>query len=283
MLKNKNVKEIITCHSNDKVINIDKKLCKLHIGHICVVDDKNENELIGIASYDDFIPVMNTPSFFSLFIGDVMAKKDEIFVCNEDTTLAEIIDMMVKNKIGIIPVVEKKTTNLRTFTDPFNEIVNSINNRKRNMFFISPIRIDETEIIINRNIDFLNPSQIIQAQTYLTRLLKAMCDGEICKIILLKEMISNKNVIIGIGVNREYNRKLKIMLGSINVLKPKFVRNFNEILFHIRDNNKIGGAIIENKDKDMSNYKYLLKGIICKREVFESGLKAIKIIEDLTA
>jgi len=283
MLENKNVKEVITCHSNDKVINIDKKLCKLHIGHICVVDDKNENELIGIVSYDDFVPAINTSSFSSLLIKDVMAKKDEIFVCNKDTTLREIIDMIVKNKIGAIPVVERKITNSCTFTNPFNEIVNSINNQKRNMFFIPPIRIDETKVII-KNIDFLNHSQILQAQAYLTKLLKGMCEGEISKIILLKKMINNKNAIIGIGINKEYYKKLKIMLGinvSSNVSKQKY-KNFNEILLQISKDNKIGGVIIENKGEDMFNYTYLLKGIIGKLEVFNSGLNAIKIIEDLT-
>lgn len=108
-----------------------------------------------------------------------------------------------------------------------------------------------------------------------------MSEGRISKIIFLKR---NKTPqIFAIGINKEYNRKLKEKLRNkkfINI-RQRF-RKFNEMLKYISTDKRIGGMIIENEDKDLFKYRYILKEIIAKRELFKAGLDVIKIVDNLT-
>lgn len=259
-------------------------MTRLRIGHMCIVDDKDKDELIGIVSFEDFVPTVNFPAttLVSQPVWNVASKKSELFVCNEDTLLEELIDLVLNNRIGAIPVVEKRK-NL-SYSHPkntFDEFMNSLLKEKRSMLFIPPIRIDSIEI--NRNINFLNPSQIFQAQNYLNTLLSNMSDGRISKILLLVQRNKITPEIFAIGINKEYNRKLKEEL-----IKKRFVdvkvqfKKFNEMLNYISKDKRIGIAIVENENKDLFNYKYILKGIIAKRELFKAGLDVIKIVDNLT-
>ncbi|PKP59969.1 MAG: hypothetical protein CVT88_04250 [Candidatus Altiarchaeales archaeon HGW-Altiarchaeales-1] len=283
IIMNKNVKDVKTCNATDKIIKVDGKMCKFHIGHICVVH--NENELIGIASYDDFVPTIICPAavLSSSTMEKTMSKNSELFVCDKDTLLEDLIEIIVVNKIGAIPVVEKKVNDgfYRHHENVFDELIKSISEKKRSVSFI-PV-IGNKNMDVNKGIDFLNPAQNLQSQNYTNTLLKDMYEGRITKILLLKQISDTKTSIFATGINKEYNRKFKEGLKNKKLVEVKQqFRKFNEMLKYISIDRRISGIIIENEDEDMFKYRYLLKGIICKKELFESGMNVIKIIDNLT-
>ena len=100
-------RDVISVSENKTIYNAIKLLAENNIGALPVLN--NSMELCGIISERDIIREMSkniTVNFKKSFINSIMTSK--VITIDKNKRSEEIMDVMSKNKIRHIPIVEKK-------------------------------------------------------------------------------------------------------------------------------------------------------------------------------
>ena len=100
-------RDVISVSENKTIYNAIKLLAENNIGALPVLN--NSMELCGIISERDIIREMSkniTVNFKKSFINSIMTSK--VITIDKNKKSEEIMDIMSKNKIRHIPIVEKK-------------------------------------------------------------------------------------------------------------------------------------------------------------------------------
>ena len=100
-------RDVISVSENKTIYNAIKLLAKNNIGALPVIN--NSMELCGIISERDIIREMSkniAVNFKKSFINSIMTSK--VITIDKNKRSEEIMDIMSKNKIRHIPIVEKK-------------------------------------------------------------------------------------------------------------------------------------------------------------------------------
>ena len=100
-------RDVISVSENKTIYNAIKLLAKNNIGALPVIN--NSMELCGIISERDIIREMSkniAVNFKKSFINSIMTSK--VITIDKSKKSEEIMDIMSKNKIRHIPIVEKK-------------------------------------------------------------------------------------------------------------------------------------------------------------------------------
>ncbi|MHA1821447.1 MAG: CBS domain-containing protein [Promethearchaeota archaeon] len=97
------LKEVVTCRPKEKLGAVDLKMIRAAIGGMPVI---NENkELVGIITQRDIMLSRFTAQITSSNVEDIMTR--EVIVCNPETSLKEILKLMLENQIERLPVVDE--------------------------------------------------------------------------------------------------------------------------------------------------------------------------------
>lgn len=100
-------RDLIIVHENDQLTEALNKLVKNNIGAVPVVNDNNE--LSGILSERDIVKELannNSREFSKLLVNELMTAK--VIYCEKDVLSDELMELMTKNKIRHIPIVENQ-------------------------------------------------------------------------------------------------------------------------------------------------------------------------------
>ena len=108
----------ICVEESDDITTVANKLFEQDIRHLPVLKD---NELVGMISDKDLqgyqLSVFNqlTDDFEVNHFDDVMAKdlmNSDVIYVNSETEIQEMIDLIIDNKVGALPVVEASSNTL---------------------------------------------------------------------------------------------------------------------------------------------------------------------------
>ena len=98
-------RELITVNENDQLIEAIKKLVQYNIGAVPVIN--NEKQLIGILSERDIVKELaknKNIDYSILLVKKLMTK--EVICCKKNVLSDKLMELMTKNKIRHIPIVE---------------------------------------------------------------------------------------------------------------------------------------------------------------------------------
>ena len=98
-------RELITVNENDQLLEAIKKLVQYNIGAVPVIN--NEKQLIGILSERDIVKELaknKNIDYSILLVSKLMTK--EVICCKKDVLSDKLMELMTKNKIRHIPIVE---------------------------------------------------------------------------------------------------------------------------------------------------------------------------------
>ena len=106
-------RDVISVSENKTIYNAIKLLAENNVGALPVLN--NSMELCGIISERDIIREMSkniAVNFKKSFINSIMTSK--VITIDKNKKSEEIMDIMSKNKIRHIPILEKKNFSLRS-------------------------------------------------------------------------------------------------------------------------------------------------------------------------
>ena len=98
-------RELVTVNENDQLLDAIKKLVQYNIGAVPVIN--SEKQLIGILSERDIVKELaknKNIDYSSLIVNKLMTK--EVICCKKDVLSDKLMELMTKNKIRHIPIVE---------------------------------------------------------------------------------------------------------------------------------------------------------------------------------
>ena len=95
------VSDLITVKPTDKIGATDLRMIRAAIGGVPVVN--GNNKLLGIITQRDIMLSRFTASITSSKVEDLMTR--EVIKCHPDTSIENILKMMLKNDVERIPVV----------------------------------------------------------------------------------------------------------------------------------------------------------------------------------
>ena len=98
-------RELITVNENDQLLEAIKKLVQYNIGAVPVIN--NEKQLIGILSERDIVKELaknKNIDYSILLVKKLMTK--EVISCKKNVLSDKLMELMTKNKIRHIPIVE---------------------------------------------------------------------------------------------------------------------------------------------------------------------------------
>ena len=111
-------RDVVTASQGDRVLHAVRVLVDHNIGGVVVVDGK---KVIGILTERDILRlVANRPDELqTLEVGQVMTR--DVIKAAPDDDLADVVDVMTKNRIRHLPVIEKgKVAGIVTIGDVVN-------------------------------------------------------------------------------------------------------------------------------------------------------------------
>jgi len=103
-------KDPIFCKPNDTMIKADKIMAKHHIGHVPIVKDTEQKEVVGVVSLRDLNLMFSNSSKGSSkrSMGNRIEKimNNKPYIVEAKETLDNMITLMTEKNIGSLPVVE---------------------------------------------------------------------------------------------------------------------------------------------------------------------------------
>tara|TARA_A100001011_G_C13530722_1_gene524462 strand:- start:13 stop:444 length:432 start_codon:yes stop_codon:yes gene_type:complete len=98
-------RKLITVHENDQLTDAIKKLVRNNIGALPVIN--NQKQLCGILSERDIVKEIAkniNADYSNLLVKQLMTKS--VIYCEKDVLSDKLMELMTKNKIRHIPIVE---------------------------------------------------------------------------------------------------------------------------------------------------------------------------------
>ena len=123
-------RECFTLNEFDNIKTASEKLQRHNVGAMPVLSKQN-NDLIGIVSERDLARFIFKDEFKNdLSITEIMTK--QIITCNLNTSVTELMEMLINNKIRHIPIVEgKKILGIISIGDVVNHIIEQYRNENK--------------------------------------------------------------------------------------------------------------------------------------------------------
>ena len=125
-------RECFTLNDVDTIKTASEKLQQHNIGAMPIVTEQNNN-LVGIVSERDLARFIFKDEFKNdLPITEIMTRK--IITCNLKTSVSELMEMLIKNKIRHIPIVEeKKILGIISIGDVVNHIIEQYKDENKHL------------------------------------------------------------------------------------------------------------------------------------------------------
>lgn len=115
-------KDFPQIEENASILEVMRKIGGLEVYHLWVVDSTENNKLVGVTTEEDILYALEEPQNDLLIGGDMLglgsllygtATMEDIMVsspitCSKQSTLDEVMKMMVKRRINQMPVVEEE-------------------------------------------------------------------------------------------------------------------------------------------------------------------------------
>jgi len=125
-------RECFTLSELDTVKTASEKLQKYNVGAMPVLSKQN-NEIIGIVSERDLARFICKVEFKNdLPVNKIMTK--QIITCNLNTPVTELMEIITRNKIRHIPIVDgKKVLGIISIGDVVNHIIEQYKDENKNL------------------------------------------------------------------------------------------------------------------------------------------------------
>ena len=125
-------RECFTLSEYDTLKSASEKLQKHKIGAMPVVSKQN-NDIIGIVSERDLARFIFKDEFKNdLPVTKIMTK--EIITCNLNTSVTELMEIIIQNKIRHIPIVEgKKILGIVSVGDVVNHVIEQYKDENKHL------------------------------------------------------------------------------------------------------------------------------------------------------
>jgi len=125
-------RECFTLSELDTVKTASEKLQKYNVGAMPVLSKQN-NEIIGIVSERDLARFICKVEFKNdLPVNKIMTK--QIITCNLNTPVTELMEIITRNKIRHIPIVDgKKVLGIVSIGDVVNHIIEQYKDENKNL------------------------------------------------------------------------------------------------------------------------------------------------------
>ena len=125
-------RECFTLSEYDTLKSASEKLQKHNIGAMPVVNKQN-NDIIGIVSERDLARFIFKNEFKNdLPVTNIMTK--EIITCNLNTSVTELMEIIIQNKIRHIPIVEgKKILGIVSVGDVVNHVIEQYKDENKHL------------------------------------------------------------------------------------------------------------------------------------------------------
>ena len=125
-------RECFTLSDVDTIKTASEKLQKHNVGAMPILSGQNNN-LVGIVSERDLARFIFKDEFKNdLPITEIMTRK--IITCNLKTSVSELMEMLIKNKIRHIPIVEEeKILGIISIGDVVNHIIEQYKDENKHL------------------------------------------------------------------------------------------------------------------------------------------------------